>query len=90
MPRLVQESDTFTGAEIEAVFEAAMFRAFARGKEVSTAHVLTALGETQSLAKTAGDKIETVIKWANGRARNASIVDKKDPSGGRFGSLDLL
>lgn len=89
VPKLVKASDTFTGAEIEAVFEAAMFRAFAQDEEVSTAHVLTALRETQPLAKTAGDKIEAVIKWAQGRARNASWASKTDASGSRFGSLDL-
>jgi hypothetical protein len=90
MKKLVTQSDLFTGAEIEAVFESAMFRAFAQDEEVSTQHVLTALSETQPLAKTAGEKIEAVIKWAQGRARDASIQDKTNgSSAGRFGSLEL-
>ena len=86
---LVGASQLFTGAEIESVFEAAMFTAFANNVEVTTEHVATALANTMPLAKTAEKKIEAVRKWATGKARFASLAEDKTNGAGRFAGLEV-
>ena len=83
---LANKSDLFTGAEIEAALESAMFRAFAQDKEVGMSHIVTAISDTVPLAKTASEKIEKLRGWAKGRARLASsLVSESD--GDRFGDI---
>lgn len=86
---LVLKSKLFTGAEIESVFESAMFTAFANGDEVTTDHVVAALEGTVPLAKTAEQKIKDVREWATGRAKFASLAEDKTNGAGRFAGLEV-
>ena len=86
---LVNESAGMSGAEIEAAFIDAMFRAFSADTEVSTIHVSSALADTVPLSKTAADKIEALRAWATGRARNASAQQTKQDDAGRFSGLEI-
>jgi ATP-dependent 26S proteasome regulatory subunit len=70
---LVAASPDFSGAEIEEAIISALYDAFYEKKELATAHVLEALGETVPLAKTMAEKIAEQRNWAIGRARNASV-----------------
>jgi hypothetical protein len=85
---LSARSDTMSGAEIEAAFVDAMWRAFREEDEVRTKHVLAALEETVPLAKSMPEKIEQIRAWAKGRARLASTAPVTTArSGGRFTDL---
>lgn len=69
---LANETDGFTGAEIEAVFTEAMFAAFDEGIEPSEFHIRTAIDATVPLSQTMGQQIDDLRRWAKGRARRAS------------------
>ena len=73
LPALVAASQDFSGAEIEEAIISALYDAFYAREELSTAHVLEALGQTVPMAKTMSEKITAQRNWAKGRARNASI-----------------
>jgi SpoVK/Ycf46/Vps4 family AAA+-type ATPase len=66
-------SQDFSGAEIEEAINSALYDAFYGRQEVTTEHILRALGETVPLAKTMDEHINRLRTWAEGRARNASV-----------------
>ena len=70
---LAEASQDFSGAEIEEAINSALYDAFYAKEELTTAHVLTALGQTVPLAKTMDEQISRLRTWAEGRARNASV-----------------
>jgi len=70
---LANASDQFSGAEIEEAINSALYDAFYSKAELTTDHVLVALGQTVPLAKTMDEQINRLRTWAEGRARNASI-----------------
>jgi hypothetical protein len=62
----------FTGAEIESAFVDAMHEAFAEGCEPAVKHVREAITRTVPLARLMDGTIESLRKWAKGRAREAA------------------
>jgi len=70
---LAEASKDFSGAEIEQAIISALYDAFYRQEELTTGHVLSALGETVPLARTMDEHISRLRAWADGRARNASV-----------------
>lgn len=62
----------WTGAEIEALFNEALFAAFDAGNEPDTALLLSLVKDTVPLSKMMGQQIEALRQWSNGRARKAS------------------
>jgi SpoVK/Ycf46/Vps4 family AAA+-type ATPase len=72
LPALVEVSRGFSGAEIEQSVISALFDAFHQGEHLKTKHILHELGETVPLARTMAEQCDTLRRWANGRARNAS------------------
>ncbi len=72
---LVKGSDGFTGAEIEQAFIEGLYLAFAESREPTTIDLATVLSETVPLAKLMAEQIATLRKWAQGRARPASIQE---------------
>jgi len=70
---MADASGNFSGAEIEEAINSALYDAFYARKELTTADVLAAIGQTVPLAKTMDEQINRLRNWAEGRARNASI-----------------
>ncbi|RYD34259.1 MAG: AAA family ATPase [Verrucomicrobiaceae bacterium] len=68
---LAENSRDFSGAEIEEAIISGMHDAFYAGRELETADVLKALGETVPLARTMDEQINRLRSWAGGRARDA-------------------
>lgn len=62
----------FCGAEVEAAWNAALYRAFPERREPTAADILAAAGTIVPLEKTASEKIEALRRWARERARPAS------------------
>jgi hypothetical protein len=82
LSELVGAARDFSGAEIEEAIISALYDAFYAKQELTTAHVLTALGQTVPLSKTMDEQISRLRRWAEGRARNASLPAKGKASGG--------
>ena len=79
--QLARSSDGLTGAEIEAVFNEAMFVGFERGKEHTDLDCAAVLNETVPLSKTMADQIVATKQWAKGRARPATLTRSSDSCG---------
>jgi SpoVK/Ycf46/Vps4 family AAA+-type ATPase len=73
---LADASRDFSGAEIEEAINSALYDAFYDKRDVTMEHVLNALAQTVPLAKTMDEQINRLRRWAEGRARHASIARK--------------
>jgi len=73
---LAEESNDFSGSEIEQSIIAAMYEAFTSGREVSTEDIRKALSETVPLSETMEEQVEELRRWAKNRARPASLDTK--------------
>jgi hypothetical protein len=80
---IASATQDFSGAEVAALVPAAMFAAYAEGRDITTADLVKAAGETKPLARTTPEKIEGLRKWAQGRARRASAEAKPTARKGR-------
>jgi len=70
---LADLSESFTGAEIEAAIEAALYEAFSDNKrEIITADITKAIQDSVPLSKLMKEEIQFLRSWASERARNAS------------------
>jgi len=72
---LAANSSGFTGAEVEAAFTAAMFEAFEKDREPTMSDIMAALSETVPLSQLMSDQIQSMRKWAKGRARSATTPE---------------
>jgi cytidylate kinase len=71
---LAETSRDFSGAEIEEAINSALYDAFYAREELNTEYVLAAVAQTVPLAKTMDEQISRLRAWAEGRARNASVL----------------
>ncbi len=86
--KLAAAAEGFSGAEIEQVVVAALYDAFAEGKELEQRHLQRAVSETFPLATTMREDIQKLREWAKTRTRPASTVPAEDvprPITSRFG-----
>ncbi len=67
-----EETDRFSGAELEQVVVSAMFAAFAEGRSLSSNDLIDACRDMIPLAVTMDDRLKTLREWARPRARRAS------------------
>ena len=70
---LAAEAEGLSGAEIEQVVGAALFSAFAAGRELGDEDLANAIAETVPLYDTYEERIKELRDWARGRARPASL-----------------
>jgi SpoVK/Ycf46/Vps4 family AAA+-type ATPase len=71
LDRLATAADGFSGAEIEAAVVAALYRAYARGTELTTDDVAEEVAATVPLCRSRPEDIERLRAWARGRAVTA-------------------
>lgn len=76
---LAQESDGYSGAEIEQVVASAMFTQFKPGTELSLTvdNLLLELQRTVPLSQSRSSDLDALRKWAQENARSASILDDR-------------
>jgi hypothetical protein len=67
-------TQNFTGAEIEAVINEALFECFDSGENISDMSLLRAIDATIPLATTMAEQVRGFRDWAKRRARPASTV----------------
>ena len=77
---LAAKSDNFTGAEIEATIEEAMFNSFYDGVEVNTGHILNAISNTMPQSNIESEDMKRLAVWVKNRARSVSEVEEEKPS----------
>ncbi len=68
---LAAASEGFSGSEIEQAVVAAMYAAFAAGREVSTEDLRAELSQTQPLSVLMAEKVAALRAWAQGRCVRA-------------------
>ena len=69
---LSRASAGYSGAEIEEVVISAMFDMFYEKQNMTTERLLESIRQTVPLSKTMSEDIDTLRKWAEGRARSAT------------------
>ena len=67
----------YSGAEIDAAVQGALYAAYSDKKPLTTRTLLDALGQTVPLSTTRAEEIETLREWARTRAVPASVGDDK-------------
>jgi SpoVK/Ycf46/Vps4 family AAA+-type ATPase len=69
---VVEETERFSGAELEEVVISALFHSFAENRKVNTIDLLESAREIVPLAVTMDDHLKNLRDWARPRARRAS------------------
>ena len=77
LERLAADAGRLTGSELEQLIVSAMYRAFARGEELTQRDLEHALKETVPLYETFEEEIKALREWARKRARPASTDRKR-------------
>jgi len=72
LEQLAQVCDGFSGAEIEQAIVAAMYEAFAQGREFTQLDIIATSRATQPLSKTMQEQVTALRDWARQRARPAA------------------
>lgn len=77
-------TEGFSGAEIDALIPAALYRAFSDGRRpLNTADLLAEARVTVPLSRTAAEKLSAMRRWAAERARPASTPPTRDGAAAR-------
>lgn len=71
LPQLAQATDGFSGAELEQVVMAALYRAFAEDSELQNQHLMAEIAATQPLSVVLGEKVTRLRTWAKERCVEA-------------------
>ena len=69
---VIEETDLFSGAELEQVVISGLFNAFSESRMLDTADLLEASREIIPLALTMDDQLKDLREWARPRARRAA------------------
>jgi SpoVK/Ycf46/Vps4 family AAA+-type ATPase len=77
---LADAAKNFSGAEIEEAINSGLYDAFYDRRDLTTEHILNAIAQTVPLAKTMDEQIARLRRWAEGRARHASIPNLENLS----------
>jgi SpoVK/Ycf46/Vps4 family AAA+-type ATPase len=72
LPRLAQETEGFSGAEIEQVIIAGLYDAFEAGQELEEANLLRNVVQSVPLSQTMRERVTALRNWARTHARPAS------------------
>jgi SpoVK/Ycf46/Vps4 family AAA+-type ATPase len=86
---LSNASSGYSGAEIEEAIISALFDAFYRKEEVSTEKLLSGVQQTVPLSKTMSEDVESLRKWAEGRARSATSEEAAAEPGSDKRKLEI-
>ncbi|PWT72441.1 MAG: hypothetical protein C5B46_06815 [Proteobacteria bacterium] len=73
LAQLATVAEGYSGAEIDAAVQAAMYEAFANKSPLSTATLIQALAKTVPLSTTRAEEIEHLRMWAKDRAVPATL-----------------
>lgn len=74
---IAEETDRYSGAELEQLVIAAMFASFAAGRELRQEDLVRVVKDTIPLAVTMDDRLKELRDWARPRARPASVDTRR-------------
>lgn len=74
---IAEETERYSGAELEQLVVAGLFRGFSAGREVSQADLVRVARDTIPLAVTMDDRLKELREWARPRARPASVDTRR-------------
>ncbi|HNC99203.1 MAG TPA: hypothetical protein PKW90_23920, partial [Myxococcota bacterium] len=74
---VAEETDRYSGAELEQLIVAAMYRAFAADRSLIQEDLVRTVRETIPLAVTMDDRLKELRDWARPRARPASLDTRR-------------
>jgi SpoVK/Ycf46/Vps4 family AAA+-type ATPase len=77
LDRVAAAAQGFSGAEIDAVVQTAMYAAYSSKQPMSTQSLLNALFQTVPLSTTRAEEMQALRQWAGQRAVPASLADAK-------------
>jgi len=79
LTKFAEESDGFTGADIEQAVKLSLKIAFSREEDLDMPHALEAIKSIVPLSKTEPGRIKNIREWCDQRAKqaNPTIVDKQ-------------
>ncbi len=72
LDRIAQAAEGYSGAEIEAALQGALYAAYSQKLPLTTQHLVDALAQTVPLSKTRAEEIDSLREWARARAVPAS------------------
>jgi len=72
LPRLAQEAEGFSGAEIEQAIIAGLYDAFEAGRDLEDADLLRNVAQSVPLSQTMRERVTALRNWARTHARPAS------------------
>lgn len=83
LAELARRLDRFSGAELEQLVAAALFRAYGAGRDLEAGDLVAAAGEIVPLAILYEERVTALRRWAEARARRAAAdrraLDLFDP-----------
>jgi SpoVK/Ycf46/Vps4 family AAA+-type ATPase len=77
LDRVAAAARGYSGAEIQAAVQAALYAAFSSKQPPATSHLMDALAKTVPLSTTRAEEIQQLRDWARARAVPASVADAK-------------
>lgn len=75
--QLAEETEKFSGAELEQLVVSAMFVSFSSGRELEQRDLVRVARDTIPLAVTMDDRLKELREWARPRARPASVDTRR-------------
>ena len=72
LERVAAAADGYSGAEIDAAVQGALYSAYSQKKQLSTQLLLAAIAQTVPLSTTRAEEVQALRDWAGGRAVPAS------------------
>jgi SpoVK/Ycf46/Vps4 family AAA+-type ATPase len=86
---LAQASAGYSGAEIEEAIISAMFNVFYEKQTLTSERLLESIRQTVPLSKTMSEDVDTLRKWAEGRARPATSAEVAAEAGEERRKLEI-
>lgn len=74
---VAEDTERYSGAELEQLVIAALFRGFSANRELTQADLLRVARDTIPLAVTMDDRLKELREWARPRARPASVDTRR-------------
>jgi SpoVK/Ycf46/Vps4 family AAA+-type ATPase len=76
LPKCVEASDGFSGAELEEAIVTGMYNAFDQDRSLTADDLIEAIKLTNPLSKSKSDDLKAMAKWASTNAVNASKIEE--------------
>lgn len=80
---LINDSQGFSGAELEEAIVTGLYQAFHKGTELKTEYIYKAIKETTPLSESQKSNLSAMVDWATNNAVNASKMDVLEQAIGR-------